>query len=325
VRVFQNMASWTLKVDFDGDVRRLPNWPHCLSNNAGPVDPSMQLIVEAVMQLYELTANGGHALVLSCKDEQGSCVILDDGILQEMLALAPQHADIFRLTASSQQQPGIRGEGIAEPLPTVEAADETPHVQRAMGSIQNLAGALAGRLNTVRGRASERASGLVEQWMDACVKVDNAASMRLANANEDIRAVGARAVETCTQACNAFREGHRGVQQVQEDMLNRAFGTDRDTATDPNAAPSSESGDSTAMKVATVAGAALGVAAACSAPALRVSRFAAVGLAAVAVARAAGHTSSSGTQNVPTQTCTVHPEEGRPTATTLGEDSPSKS
>jgi len=318
------MCSCTLKVDINGDVRRLPNWPQCLGDSAELAAPSMQLIIEAVVKLHELTASEGHALAFSCKDEQGCFVVLDDGILPEMLVLASQNAGIFRLTASSQQQPGVRGQAFAEPLPGRETAEETPHAQRAMGSIQNLAGALAGRLNEVRGHASERASGLAEHWAEARVRVGSAtatAAGRLAHAQEDIQAVGARAAETWTQACDAFRESHRGVQQVQEDILKRAFGTDHDTAADTDAAPSGGPVPSTAMKVATIAGGALGVAVACRVSPLRVSRLAAVGLATAVVAGATGHTNSSCTQNVPAQVHVTHPEESSPATAAPTEES----
>eukprot|EP00971_Amphidinium_carterae_P141562 2804927-Amphidinium_carterae.1 len=89
--------SWTLKVDLDGDVRRLPNW----WQEAASV-PTYDYVAGAVTRLYGLPDSEAQTLVLKYLDEEGDSCTLAPSTLEDAMKLHCQ-ARLLKVTAVRAQ------------------------------------------------------------------------------------------------------------------------------------------------------------------------------------------------------------------------------
>lgn len=116
---------WTLKIDFEGDVRRLRGWP---DNEAVPTMESLQ---SAIALLFDLNLAQQDQLSLKYIDEEGDLCTLVEPTLKDALQIAAD-LGVLRLNAVCKEagdatsrvpQPPESGPLAAEPIPQTEAVE----------------------------------------------------------------------------------------------------------------------------------------------------------------------------------------------------------
>merc|ERR1712196_341840 len=98
---------YTLKVDFDGDIRRYKGWP------VGEGDACEWSVLAAVRMMYDLSEKQAKTLVLRYKDNDGDMCTLTELTLPDALGFARSSGNVLRVAAS-------RG-----PLPSSTAAENS--------------------------------------------------------------------------------------------------------------------------------------------------------------------------------------------------------
>mmetsp|Transcript_7465 Transcript_7465/g.10266 ORF Transcript_7465/g.10266 Transcript_7465/m.10266 type:complete len:114 (+) Transcript_7465:67-408(+) len=77
--------AWTLKVDLDGDLRRLPNFnPYGINDTL----VSYETIAHSVSQLYGLPAAMAQTLVLKYRDDEGDMCTLVPSTVQDAVRVS---------------------------------------------------------------------------------------------------------------------------------------------------------------------------------------------------------------------------------------------
>lgn len=92
-------GSWTLKVDFCGDLRRARSWP---SDGASPTVAALR---EEIAELYRLPVEEVAALVLRYTDDEGDVCTLTQATLPDALWLASSSGHILRITCAPSSNP----------------------------------------------------------------------------------------------------------------------------------------------------------------------------------------------------------------------------
>mmetsp|Transcript_105379 Transcript_105379/g.330074 ORF Transcript_105379/g.330074 Transcript_105379/m.330074 type:complete len:473 (+) Transcript_105379:43-1461(+) len=85
-------ASWTLKVEFEGEVRRLREWPE------DGQEPSLSLLRGAAGTLFGFSQLDAETLSIKYRDDEGDLCTLNEATLTDALDLAADPPRLLRLT-----------------------------------------------------------------------------------------------------------------------------------------------------------------------------------------------------------------------------------
>jgi hypothetical protein len=107
---------WTLKVEFEGEVRRLRDWPE------HQAELSAESLRTAISGLFELTPDQRESLVIKYQDDEGDMCTLVEASMADVFAFASQQA-VLRFMASC---------GPSTPMPTASAAAQHLNKQTSM-------------------------------------------------------------------------------------------------------------------------------------------------------------------------------------------------
>jgi len=89
----QTPQQWTLKIELQGEVRRLRGWPEL------EAEPTVEALRSAVCELFDLNLEQREALTLKYQDDEGDLCTLMEASLLDALSFASQRG-ILRLTAT---------------------------------------------------------------------------------------------------------------------------------------------------------------------------------------------------------------------------------
>mmetsp|Transcript_39190 Transcript_39190/g.124573 ORF Transcript_39190/g.124573 Transcript_39190/m.124573 type:complete len:339 (-) Transcript_39190:215-1231(-) len=188
-------CSWTLKVELNGELRRLRHWP------AEGQEVTVAAVRAAIGRLYNLDSEASAMLVLKYKDDEGDVCTLTEHTLPDALFLATKSARTLRLMCALGCQAGstIAAAARADSTGALEASTANgpslePTQPPTEGDPESLAAMVRSQISR---RADEARAGVAEL---------HAAAMQPGGLREYSATLQGRLAERVTEARAAARE-----------------------------------------------------------------------------------------------------------------------
>mmetsp|Transcript_40183 Transcript_40183/g.111675 ORF Transcript_40183/g.111675 Transcript_40183/m.111675 type:complete len:260 (-) Transcript_40183:44-823(-) len=189
-------CQWTLKVEFESELRRLKHWPE------DDYEPSFSAVQSSVARLFNLAWEEVEALTLRYQDDKGNMCTLDEATLPDALALS-----------SAKFSQVLRIFGTREAAPIVEHAQMPAHAEVSSSQAEDAFRRLAQHLQEeVRTTIAELKSAVTEPG-----------GLRLYSTKLQGR-LGDRVVEAHAAAAEARAAAVDAYSQAQQGDVKAALG-----------------------------------------------------------------------------------------------------